>query len=158
MAVVERFNCRYRQSDIVFQEFTHTKPVSSIFLTPSQKIKKRSLDVQPPDGNWAMGNLMPPSPIKMNWRTRDASYGPFLCPEIKIKNYKNLYLHLWSSWLKKINESFVHVTKIPDKVCISPWMAPRSTKPKRCFPFLFTISISSCVKKKPSQWNLFKLT
>lgn len=81
------FLARYRQS-VLFQAFTHMKPVSSIFLTPSQKIKKISLDIQPPDGNWAMGNLRPPSPIKMNWSTWDASCGPLLFPEsIKICTY-----------------------------------------------------------------------
>ena len=49
------------------------KPVSNIFFTPSQKMKNKALADNPPEGNWATGNLNPLTPRKANCSTWDAS-------------------------------------------------------------------------------------
>lgn len=62
---------------------THTNPISSIFRTPSQKRKYRSLGVQSPDGNWAMGNRNPQSLTNMNCKTCVANSGSTVLPKKK---------------------------------------------------------------------------
>ena len=123
---------------------TYVNPCSSIFLTPFQKLKYRSLGEQSPDGNCATGNLNPQSLKKTNWSTWVANWVSDLPERTRIVTYCQ-----YIDWIQYITETnfLVKNNSIPARLDIKSWPSPRSTKPTSlCFPPLTVISRFSYVK------------
>lgn len=67
-------------TNLFYVNHTYWNPFSPIIRTPSQKNENSELGEHPPEGNWAMGNLNPPSPRNMNCRTWLASFSSMDLP------------------------------------------------------------------------------